>query len=184
MTDTLFYSVDDPELYNLLEQELPGAFPDLRIAFCGHTFGDFPNWMEGRKHELLPSSRLMWSWVFMNEHTSRVVVPAFKDNDVVIVRGLGRDAYHFAVRYAPCAQTLHIHEELVHARIVTQGLKPPLYMVKKPTDLRLLEADADYCASGVQRIRYFNGPSTEAMAVEFIRQLETDTSDLTIGIPA
>ncbi len=158
----LFYSVESLELFKKLSTWLPEQHPALKFAFLDDTFSDWSRWRPGQKGNMLPTSRLLWRWVLMNEKTERDVKPALENpaNDVVLVCKFGREAYHYAIKYMDCEQVLHFHKGLVESRVIGQGVPPPVYIVKKPTDERMVRADLDYFGKDPkQKIRYLHANS-------------------------
>lgn len=178
----LFFSISDLELYKKLESLSQEHFPDQTFAFLGSTFADAREWRPGQKGDLLPTSRLMWRWVFMNERTERDYVPAINCGEftVVFVHELGREAYHYAVRHRFCPQTLRFHKSLVGQRLVAQGGKPPdAYIATRPTDARLIQADGEYFSDPNQRIHYLETDSLDDQFDETIAFLKAEVSACT-----
>lgn len=166
----LFLSVSDVALYEKLEPLLRGLFPEKTFAFLGSTFAINEPWRQGKKYDLEPTSRLLWRWIHMNEFTKKNIVPAYCGGtfDVVVVHELGREAYHYAIRHADCMETLGFHKKLVSARLVEQGIRPPIYVTTRPTEPRLIEADREYFDDPEQRIHYLRTNTLDAQADEVV----------------
>lgn len=145
-TRSLFYSVSDPELYEKLRSTLPDKFPDRTFAFPGDTFADHPNWLPGQKATLKPTTRLLWKWALMDDATQRKIAPALQNPyyDVVIILNFGLDVYRYALRHADCKETLEFHKLLVSARVLQQGIDPPVYFTGEYTCARARRIDDDY----------------------------------------
>ncbi len=171
VADALFFSISDLELYKKLESLSQEYFPDQTFAFLGSTFEDAADWRPGQKGGLLPTSRLLWRWVHMNERTERIYIPAIKSGkfDAVFVHELGREARMYAIRHRDCPQTLRFHKSLVEQRLVSQGGKPPdAYIAVRPTNPRIVKADMEYFADPKQRIHYLETHSVTEQLEEMI----------------
>lgn len=171
MPQTLLYAISNIALYRALAASHKDEFPGGSFAFLGSTFGEDAPCSATELPTLLPTSRLLLRWVSMNEMTERKIVPALRSGnyDAVFVHEYGREAYHFAVRYGYCPQTLGFHEGLVKSRILSQGgMAPTSYLSRPPLEEHLKAADAEYFKSQAQRITYVTN------AVEMIAFLKED----------
>ncbi len=168
----LFFSVSDRTLYEKLESLLPGRFPGRTFAFLGDTFSDVAPWRPGDKGGLLPTSRLLWRWVLMNEFTVRKVAPALSEHDFVFVREFGREAYLYAIRHRDCYETLEFHKALVAERLIEQQINPPEYLASPPEDARLRHADKVYFEDPKQKLTYLAGETCDQKYLEVLRLVQ------------
>lgn len=169
--NALFFSVSDLVLYEKLKSLSQDCFPDQTFAFLGSTYADDMPWRPGQKADFLPTSRLLYRWVLMNERTERTYIPAITSGayDAVFVHELGREAYHYALRHCDCEQALHFHKALVELRLIQQGGSPPTaYLASRPTNPRLIEADERYFADPNQRIHYLDAPTVDEQLHEVL----------------
>ncbi len=178
-TPALLYVISDLGLYKELEALHRGGtfLPDQAFAFLGSTFGCDVPWDHEDMAALLPTSRLLLRWVRMNEMTERKIIPALRSGEyrAVFIHEYGREAYHFAIRFGACPQTLGFHTGLVQSRIFEQGGVPPTaYIARRPIDSYLVAADAAYCADGTQRIHHLEATTPEDEKKEMIAFLKAD----------
>jgi len=173
----LLYSISDLPLYKELESLHRIHFPDQAFAFLGSTFESGVS----RDHEdmaaLLPTSRLLLRWVNMNEMTERKIIPALKRGaySALFIHEYGREAYHAAIRFGACPQTLGFHKGLVRSRILEQGgVAPTAYIARKPLEPYLAAADAAYCDDGTQRIHHLTAMTLEEELTETVSFLKAD----------
>lgn len=179
--NALFLSISSQPLYETLERQIPESFPRHSFEFLGHTFADETPWRKGQKADLLPTSRLLWRWVLMNEFTAKYVAPALaqegQELKLVFVREFGREAYHYAIRHCreyPCRETLQFHKGLVRERLLAQHISPPIYIAEHPTEERIIQADKEYFNDPNQELHYLHTDSLDAQfeeTIELVRQL-------------
>ena len=179
--NVLFFSVSDRALYEKLEALISGLFPEQIFAFLGDTFADFSQWRRGRKAELLPTSRLLWRWILMNEFTARAIMPALVEDEktgkklkILFVREFGREAYHYAILHRDCLQTLQFHKGLVQSRLMGQEIDPPEYITRRPNDERFVRADREYFTDDpAQKVHYLAGETLDLQFLEVQTLLDT-----------
>ena len=172
----LLYSISDLTLYKELES-LYRPDTGQAFAFLGSTFSDDRRWGLEETAAMLPTSRLLIRWVAMNEKTEREIIPALNSGKyrAVFINGFGREAYHFAIRFRSCPQTLGFHKGLVGSRILQQGgIAPTAYIARPPLEPHLIAADADYFSDPGQRMRYIGGTGLRGQVEETTDFLEND----------
>ncbi len=134
------------ELYQQLELVLPKdeSLRECEFAFLGNPFGHLRHplqWVrEGHKKHGL--SRLFECWGMLNEFTEELWMPALKTGKIPVMDGCGLDAVLYATACIECpmdhAKVMDWHHELVHDRIVKQGVSPPRYLITRADPQRLL----------------------------------------------
>ncbi len=122
-------------LYQELESMLPERYPMHAFAFLGNPFGtlEHPQYWGARRRGLLSSSRLFESWAQLNEFVGRRLRPALEAGKTVFTDGFGLDAYLHAIAHCStddeCEETSSLHHHFVTARLKTQSISPPIYLL-------------------------------------------------------
>lgn len=142
----LFYSISGmaaartKSVYSRLEELLPSAFPELKIAFLGCPFAmngkrkfPLPLLWSAEERDMHPTTRLFSCWKRLNEFAVGTLRPALQKYDIVVVERLGLDAQLYSTARTDSAvaidETERVHHALVKMRIVEQGISPPRYFI-------------------------------------------------------
>lgn len=101
------------------------------LLFLGNVLGELPH--SDTSHA---TTRLLRGWANLNEACVTRVGPALSTGRPAVVVRFGLDVYLRAVNCHDCpgqieaAFHLH-HDHLVPARIITQGIRPPIYLLPR-----------------------------------------------------
>jgi thymidylate kinase len=137
MTTSVLYSFSGPRgsgkstLYGATEALFNKKFGSkLPVTFLGNVLGELPPPCDDHA-----TTTLLKGWSNLNEACVRHVRPALARGRIVVVDQFGFDVYLNAVSCRDCREQqneafmLH-HHHMVPARIVTQGIRPPIYFIR------------------------------------------------------
>jgi len=139
-------------------------YPHVPVAFLPHVLGSRPHPLDWTPEErkILTTSRLFHGWAHLNEACAKVKGP-LAEGKLVFVDEFGLDVYLDAIACKDCKQQkdeafqLH-HDHLVPARIIMQGIRPPIYFIpRRRQDGAFGEAKEFHSAIERELVRYFDG---------------------------
>jgi hypothetical protein len=144
-------------IYQRVEDLFLQQHSDPKVIFLGNVLGDLPPTGDDDA-----TSILLAGWTKLNEACVRKVKNAVDAAEVVVVDQFGLDVYLNAVACRDCTQQqkeafeLH-HQHIVPARIVTKGIKPPIYFIR---DYTHADAVAFLYKREEEEIRRYFAPGT------------------------
>lgn len=140
-------------LFKELESLLPARFGgDQTFAFFEDPFGQLPHpllW-DAETAKLDPTTHLFKCWAVLNEFNVKRLRPALDTYDVVVVDGYGLNALLYATACIACnrvddTSVAQMHHQIVHGRVISQGIQPPQYFVT--------QADPELMTEYLQRLK-------------------------------
>lgn len=126
------------------------------LLFLGNVLANLPHTDESHA-----TTRLLRGWANLNEACVTRVGPALKAGHAVVVDGFGLDVYLRAVHCHDCPeqieQAFHLHHEhLVPARIITQGIRPPIYLLPRKRHPHTSVVEMLHTREELEIARYFD----------------------------
>lgn len=123
-------------LFKELKSVLPTTFGDHKFAFFEDPLGGLPHpllWAS-EERRLHPTTRVFKCWAPLNEFNVTRLLPGMADHDFVFVDGYGLNAVLHATAYVgdnieDDEASAKMHHLIVGARVIGQGIMPPLYFV-------------------------------------------------------
>lgn len=129
-------------VFNGLKARLEEAYPDLRIASFEDPFTELPHpivWAD-KERRFHPVSRLFLAWAPMHERNREIKAALAQEPehrpDIMIIDGYGANTVLYATAcICGCVEAdeevLRMHHEIIRARIIEQGIFPPLYIITR-----------------------------------------------------
>ena len=124
-------------IFQEVERLAQERHPDQPLAFLGNVLGSMshPLLWNGEERTLHATTRLLRRWADLNEACFKVRAQLDAGNDVVADE-FGLDAYLDAIACKTCQTQKHEafqlhHHHLVPTRIITQGIRPPVYFIPR-----------------------------------------------------
>jgi len=146
------------EVERLAQERHPGQ----PLAFLGNVLDSVSHpllWSDDER-TLHATTRLLRRWSDLNEACFKVRAHLDRGNDVVVDE-FGLDVYLDAIACKTCREQKHEafqlhHHHLVPARIITQGIRPPIYFIPRTWQESGEEVAQFHLATEREIERYFD----------------------------